>query len=401
MIILDTNTLWGLSPEDGSADLLRAIRAAVGEKVAVPWVVMEELAAQQAIKYQDQHERAAAAVEALREVTPGGLDVRLDPCDSDAVRKHWRARWGTVVDVIPTSHQAFKTAAFREANLLPPCKLHKSQKIGSRDAAIWLSAVEYARQHPRETVYFVSNNTKDFGDGSAYPAPMDKDVADLADRFKHLRTMTEVVAEFAMETETDDALVRSLLEEPKVLSRLVNTATASGCLPMDGSFECTAEGTDGESLIIPAFGWVTGGHASVAEAELLRSYRIGEQEWCTAVVQWQLTGLAHTDRGTVWGSCRLPTSVLLAPSATNPRLTILRAGLPQPLRADAFRALQLPRVQLTQAEETAMQTIRESVATSMPPDLHPLRGPRSYEGAWARIRRAGDSIGVPRTSLDD
>ncbi|MFB6680188.1 hypothetical protein ACFCWG_48970 [Streptomyces sp. NPDC056390] len=84
MIILDTNTLWGLSPEDSSADLLRAIRAAVGEKVAVPWVVMEELAAQQAIKYQEQHQRAAAAVEALREVTPGGLDVPSRPAGQGA-----------------------------------------------------------------------------------------------------------------------------------------------------------------------------------------------------------------------------------------------------------------------------------------------------------------------------
>ncbi|MGJ3558889.1 PIN domain-containing protein [Streptomyces sp. INA 01156] len=259
MIILDTNILRGLTPEDGSTDLLRAIRAVGGERVAVPWVVMEELAAQQALKYQEQHARAAEAVKALRETTPWGLDVPLGPSEPEEVRKHWRLQWGTVVEVIPTSPQAFQEAAFREANQLRPCRVVKGLKIGSRDAAIWLTAVEYAQTHPDETVYFVSGNTKDFGDGTSYPAPMDKDVAGMTDRFRILPSMSDVIAEFATETTTDEAAVRALLEQPQTGSQLVNAATQYGLLAMDGSFECTISGGPGsEPLIVAADGWAAG-----------------------------------------------------------------------------------------------------------------------------------------------
>jgi hypothetical protein len=36
LIILDTNILWNQTPEGGSSDLLRAIRAFAGERVAIP-----------------------------------------------------------------------------------------------------------------------------------------------------------------------------------------------------------------------------------------------------------------------------------------------------------------------------------------------------------------------------
>ncbi|MFF9142472.1 hypothetical protein ACF09G_33470 [Streptomyces albogriseolus] len=62
MIILDTNILWGLTPEDSGADFLRAIKAVGGERVAVPWMVLEELVAQKAIKHEQSHEKAIEAV---------------------------------------------------------------------------------------------------------------------------------------------------------------------------------------------------------------------------------------------------------------------------------------------------------------------------------------------------
>ncbi|MGW3728328.1 PIN domain-containing protein [Streptomyces sp. NPDC000851] len=70
-------------------------------------------------------------------------------------------------------------SALREANGVAPCKVNdggKQTKTGFRDTAIWMSAIEYARINPEETVYFVSSNTRDFGDGTAYPDPMDQDV---------------------------------------------------------------------------------------------------------------------------------------------------------------------------------------------------------------------------------
>ncbi|MFF4399362.1 PIN domain-containing protein [Streptomyces sp. NPDC001480] len=390
MIILDTNILWSLTPEGGSTDLLRAIRAVSGERVAVPWMVMEELAAQQALKYQEQHTRAAEAVKALREVTPWGLDVPLGPCEPEEVRKHWRRQWGTVVEVIPTSPQAFQEAAFREANQLRPCRVVKGLKIGSRDAAIWLTAVEYAQAHPEERVYFVSGNNKDFGDGTSYPAPMDKDVAGMTDRFRLLPSMADVVAEFATETTTDEAAVRALLEQPSTGSQLVDAATRYGWLPMDGSFECTISGVPGsEPLIVAAHGWLSGGRVSVSEIQSMHSYRFGQQEWCAAVVTWQLTGVILLDGVTTWAGCSLTASVLLALNGSEPRLTILRADTPQPLSRDIFLSFNLPRIKLSGAGEDAAEVMRGSVAASQTPvNLHPLRGPRAYEGAWARARRA-------------
>ena len=96
--------------------------------------------------------------------------------DAEHVRKHWRERYSEIADVIETSVSAYQMAMFRETNILAPCKTVNSgkNKTGARDAAIWLTAVEYAREHPAETVYFVCNNTEDFGDGTSFPSPMDR-----------------------------------------------------------------------------------------------------------------------------------------------------------------------------------------------------------------------------------
>jgi hypothetical protein len=77
-------------------------------------------------------------------------------------------------------------------------------KTGGRDAAIWFTAVEYARAHPEEKVYFVSRNTKDFGDGTAYPYPVKGDLDGIADRFVHLTSLDQVVKEFAKPIDVDE-----------------------------------------------------------------------------------------------------------------------------------------------------------------------------------------------------
>jgi hypothetical protein len=70
-----------------------------------------------------------------------------------------------VVDTIPTSEGVLRQDLFWEMNVLAPAKTDatssRSVKTGSRDAAVWLSAIDYAADHPDETVYFVSSNTRD------------------------------------------------------------------------------------------------------------------------------------------------------------------------------------------------------------------------------------------------
>ncbi|WP_251049623.1 MULTISPECIES: PIN domain-containing protein [unclassified Streptomyces] len=183
LIILDTCILGSCGLGSSTADLLRMMRELEVERIAVPWAVMEEVTAQQVVKYRQQRGAAEKAHKALAEVAGWEVPPQLEAFDPEAVRKHWREEYGSIVEVIATSQSTLREALRREANILPPCKSvtagKETVKIGGRDAAIWLSAVEYAREHPDETVYFVSSNTKDFGHGNAYEYPMDEDLAGL------------------------------------------------------------------------------------------------------------------------------------------------------------------------------------------------------------------------------
>ncbi|MER6145731.1 hypothetical protein ABT174_37935 [Streptomyces sparsogenes] len=69
------------------------------------------------------------------------------------------------------------------------------------------------------------------------------------------------------------------------------------------------------------------------------------------------------------------------------------------MSADVFQSLPLPNGEMTDAEQATMQYIRTRAAAAMPLDLHPLRGPRTYEGAWVRAGRAGvvNSRRTPQT----
>ncbi|MET9356998.1 hypothetical protein ABZY14_29030 [Streptomyces sp. NPDC006617] len=62
------------------------------------------------------------------------------------------------------------------------------RKVGARDTAIWLSAIEYTCGHPEETVYFVTED-KDFWP-TAYPKFMRADLDGLGgQRFVHLTSV--------------------------------------------------------------------------------------------------------------------------------------------------------------------------------------------------------------------
>ncbi|MGW1170580.1 PIN domain-containing protein [Streptomyces sp. NPDC002550] len=383
MIILDTSILRSFSPESSSADLLRAIRAADAEQVAVPWMVLEELAAQQAIKYRDKFKRATEAVEALKQATPWPLQVSLGQCALADVRAHWRSKWLTVVSEVPTSEEALREAAFREANSLAPCNIKKDLKTGSRDAAIWLSAVAYAREHPDETVYFVSANTTDFGTGAPYTSPMSEDVAGLDERFVHFTSMAEVAARFAERTTSDKEYAVSMLGSPMFRDEVAFAARDTFALPVDGSFSCTiATGLGNERAIVPAVGWETH-QAAFGAVEAMETYRIGDHVWCTATVLWHLGGVVVTDRrptGAAWGGCSWTTSVLFTPRGAESRLTVLRAETPLPLSDEAFDDLKMPLSEPPPLEEALAEWVGQLALNR----YQRRELPRSYEGAVAR-----------------
>lgn len=340
-------------------------------------MVMEELAAQQAIKYLEKYDAAVQSLKSLQQVTPGGYTVELPPCDPDDVRDYWRGKWGDIFETIPVTEDVMRQALFREANSLPPCKTSKGEKTGSRDAVIWLSAVQYARQNPSETVYFASANTKDFGDGTDYPTSMNGDLHGIEDRFVHWTNLDQAVAEFAKPTETNEARVAELLATPETSKQAETALRASGYLPTDGRFTCTALMPSGEWWAVPAYGWATQ-ETVVGYVEAPQKFHIGNQEWYAAKVHWYLTGSINTDTGPVGAGCQVTASMLFTPDTQNPRLTVLRAEWPQPLGTEILSTLTLPEVDVTMAERF---TWGQGYSR---PGLHPYRGPRSYEGAVLR-----------------
>ncbi|GAA3797240.1 hypothetical protein GCM10022403_033950 [Streptomyces coacervatus] len=394
MIILDTSILRTFSPESSSADLLRAIRALDAERVAAPWTVLTELCAQQAIKYREQYEKAAEAVECLRNTTPWPLEVPLGPCDEDAFREYWRSKWLEVVEEIPTSGEAMRQGIFRESNNLPPCRTVKGLKIGARDASIWLSAVEYAREHPDETVYFVSANTTDFATGAPYPSPMSEDLVGLESRFVHLTSMDEVAARFTEPITIDQEYAVAMLGSPMFLDEVVRVSRETLALPRDGSFACTiAAGLGDEHVIIPATGWITT-KAAFGAVENLRTYRIGEQEWCTATARWHLVGAVLTELRlpegvAAAGACSWTTSVLFTPRGAESRLTVLRDDTPLAISGEEFDAMDLPiralDASVTPVEATVEDLLQAAAREAAVVNMSRARGiPRAYEGAAMR-----------------
>ncbi|QCD58505.1 hypothetical protein CEB94_29385 [Streptomyces hawaiiensis] len=385
VIILDACIVRGLSLDDSSADLLRALRA-VGERVAIPWMVAEELLAQRVLSHQEGHDAAAAALANYARHTPWKPRYQVEKPDVERVRKHWTAAFGTLVETLPPSPAAMQAAFFREANALPPCKKQGRNKTGTRDAVIWLSAIEYAREHREETVCFVSGNTTDFGKGSGYPPPMDQDVADLGDRFIHFTKLDEVIERFTKRTETDEVLAAEILGSRTVLISM-GEAAEKRLGALSETFPCTTLGREvgQETAVMSAAGWVAV-RASLRSVDKLRAYRIGEHEWYTAVVRWRISGIAYFgdgdfsagSAGSSW-----TTSVLFTPDAANPRLTILRYDLPLPLSSEEFMSLGLNQAVISLAPLADVILMLAPAIKKLAP-----RGlPRAYEGALVKQAR--------------
>ncbi|MFD4946598.1 PIN domain-containing protein [Streptomyces sp. NPDC058409] len=338
MIILDANILKSTSLRGPAADVLRAIRAAKVEQVAAPWIAMEEIAAQQVLSYQGKHDAAMEAVKTLRKATPWADIPHPQKFDAEHVRKHWRQRYSEIADVIETSASAYQMAMFRETNLIAPCKTVNSgkNKTGARDAAIWLTAVEYAKAHPAETVYFVSNNTDDFGNGTCFPSPMDKDLQGMEDRFFLFTSLDGVLTKFATEVEADAEDVRALLETEEAYATVLATAWASGKHYRTITGSQMYKDSDDVRAVVRSSRWEPRAVALSKVLEVSAREIVGHK-WFTASVRWLLaeSGLPrhYTDErdriAFAW-----ETRVLLSPTASEKGLTVLDGKRPGPVTSD-------------------------------------------------------------------
>ncbi|MEU4986469.1 PIN domain-containing protein [Streptomyces sp. NPDC021969] len=353
MIILDTCIMESFKLESVGSDLLKTIRRSKVERVAVPWAVMAELISHRAVPYRRKHEDLVNAMRRFSTAAPPhAVRAVAPPLNLSDFERMWRARYEEIAEVLPTSRETLMEALRREVNLLPPCKaVEVSQsgatvKTGGRDAAIWLTAVEYARNHPDEKVYFVSRNTSDFGDGRTYPEPMQSDLDGLGDRFVHLTSLAEVVEQFATTTEVDESDVERFLSVPATLRHVSSTAYRKHHLKHAAfsTFECTPLEKLGRVHTAvseaPRFagGWLISPVARLSEVRDVTAYRIGEHIWCMATVRWLLAGAATLSDGfSMWNvGTAWDTRVLLSTTEGTPQPTLLRTSPPKAVPATEF-----------------------------------------------------------------
>lgn len=366
MIILDTNILWGMKPDSSTADLLRALKAA-GIRVAVPWVVLEELASHRALPYAEAHAKATSALNELEKHVPWGGVPSLRKVDTERHREHWRNMYRQMVEVIEPSAEVLRTALFRESNVLAPCKRvgAKGDKTGSRDAAIWLTAVEYARGHEDETVYFVSENTKDFRDGAEYLEPMKSDLASIEDRFCHLTALDAVVERFAKPAEADPEFLPALLAGKDSIELL--TDALSEHLPTiahtnnsewrDAGLAHTRLG-DGENVgEIPAGSrWLFSPSLTFDGVSDVTAHSISGQDWYMATVRLIASGvMVLPGPNLIPAANALEARVLVTQDETGARPSVLRCKPPRALTAE--EASRVPSSEVNQRQEFAARIL--------------------------------------------
>ncbi|MFF6886326.1 PIN domain-containing protein [Streptomyces sp. NPDC012421] len=210
MIILDTNAVNGLDPHGSRADLIRMLRKA-DLSISVPWVVREELTAHKLHEYQRSFDKMRRGHRELTSLEPN-LAGRPPKFEGEKFAKFWREQYSQVFDTIPTDHSALQASVLREAACLKPAKADASNKAGGRDVAVWFSILDYMDKNPGEHVYFVTNNTKDFGTPEEWPFPLDLDLEGKSDRITQLLNFEEVLKEFTSEEEASEEVNASLLK---------------------------------------------------------------------------------------------------------------------------------------------------------------------------------------------
>ncbi|QXE38790.1 DUF4935 domain-containing protein [Streptomyces sp. GMY02] len=330
MIIFDTNAVNLLQPEGPTADIIRKLRQSGHHQAAVPWMVLEEMAAHRARYYPAKYQSVLNTLARLQEDLPWELKSSLEPLDLERLLSHWRDAYGEIFEVIETSNAALRRAYQREAMALPPAKEVKDHAEGGRDAAIWFSILEFLKKNPDQHVYFVTNNTKDFGDGSSYRYPMNEDVRGLENRLTMLKDFDQVVSEFTTEvsgTEAEEAAAQ-LLASSAVRDSVAEAAL--GLTTLTG-YDGLGEGGARERW----FAW-----SGTPEVELLAvtgvtGHAIEGDVWYTAKAKWLLYGLTVDEAESLAGyvACVWETKILFsAGDGRGP--TLLTSGEPIPPDTD-------------------------------------------------------------------
>ncbi|MFC8583664.1 PIN domain-containing protein [Streptomyces sp. NPDC057217] len=287
MIIFDTNAVNLLPPESLRADLIRKLRQSKHHRVAVPWMVLEEMAAHQAHHYPDKHQAVLNTLAKLDAYLPWTPESSLEPLNLERLLDHWRDAYREIFEVIETSDAAIRRASQREAMALPPTKRAKDHSEGGRDAAIWFSVLEFLDQNPEEHVWFVTDNSTDFGDGVTYKYPMNEDIRGPEDRLHRLENFAQVVSRFTTEVSGADAeaAAAELLKSAAVRDRVAQTAMDLSSLT---GFAGLGDGEAAEDW----YAWLAQPEVELLSIADITGHEIENDVWYTANVQWMLYGPA-------------------------------------------------------------------------------------------------------------
>ncbi|MGB9999627.1 PIN domain-containing protein [Streptomyces pseudogriseolus] len=295
MIIFDTNAFNLVSPDSVKADIIRKIRKSGHQRVAVPWIVLEELAAHMSRHYPAQYSSTLRALEKLRNTVPWELESTLEPIDVERFLGYWRAAYADVFEVIETSGEVALKALAREAMALPPAKRCEKgdHSEGARDVAIWFSVLEFLKDNPDEHVYFVTNNTSDFGDGTVYEYPMDEDVRGLEHRLKRLKDFNDVVTTFTTEVSVESAAAAAeeLLRSDVMREQVAQTAVEA----LDSEAGFPGLGASDTEIVWRT--WLAAPDVELLSVKNVRGHEIDQHVWYTADVEWLLYGSAVSDDG--------------------------------------------------------------------------------------------------------
>jgi PIN domain len=310
VIIFDTSAVFGLSPDDRKFDLLRALKQSGQQRVAIRWMVQEELVAHRVLAHEKAHAEAARAARDLNRAAPWLREPGPRAFNRDEASDYWCKAYARLFEIMDTSGDVARQALAREANCEKPAKGPDAKdKGGARDAAIWLSVVEYLKDNPDEEVCFVTGNTHDFGDGSEFPAPMSDDVKGVEGRLQVLTSFDSVVSEFSTPLDIDEGDT-----ERELAGRLTSDTALALLAGAVRDLLAAQPGLRGGNAVqsflpevVPAGGypqvnwstWVSEPKVILRRVRDAAGHEIGEDTWYTATVDWILVGLASVPGGTV------------------------------------------------------------------------------------------------------
>ncbi|WP_019074435.1 PIN domain-containing protein [Streptomyces hokutonensis] len=380
MIIFDTNAVNLLPPEGPRADIIRKLRQSKHHRVAVPWMVLEEMAAHQAHLYPVKHQSVLNTLEKLRDILPWDLESSLEPLDLERYLDHWRKVYGEIFEVIETSDRVIRRAFQREAMALPPTKRGKDHSEGGRDAAIWFSVLEFLEQNPDQHVHFVTNNSKDFTDGTGFPYPMNDDIRGMEDRLIFVQDFDQVVSQFTIEVSGKEAetaageLLRSLPVRERVSQTAVEVLSSPAGFAGLGTTSVGVEWRE----------WLASPEVDLLSVTDVKGHEIEGDVWYTAKASWLLYGLALSgeDASASYIACVWHMKVLFSTVEGDETPTVLATEVPSPPDTDdepCMRILQGLKQRVAGVAADAKQnllaaqsSVERLVTEQLPPSMRKL-----------------------------